>query len=944
VRVVIPWRRRDNAPDDKNVIVVDASTDERIANVLVRAVTGESGELVFQPKTAPGTYHVYYLPFRGSLQSYYPKIEYQQPEATADAGWLACVSGDMPIASADCVELQAIEPFHAFGPMETIATRAEIADLLARHPDADYLVFPEDRDHAVRMFDHLPARWVERGPAGTFEATVGRGEFLVFQLGLYAARGPLQNISVTFSDASGSASRISADTFRCFNLGGTDWRGKHFSKQVSVPEGAVKPLWCGVLISSDLPPGIYDAAAVIRPANRAESRMELKLRVTGERIEAGGDDTPSRLSRLRWLDSTLGADDGVIAPYAPLAVSENTVRLLGRTVTLGPGGLPSRIESFFAPEVTHFADEGRLVLQAPIRFVAEDTDGDLHMLGAGDCTFTTLRPDRVAWRSENACAGLSVCIEGAIEPDGHLACSVAVTAPADVEFKDLYLDIPLRQAVTKYAMGLGLKGGYRPAAHDWKWDKAKNQDCLWVGDANAGLQVRLRDENYVRPLNTNFYQLQPLVMPRSWCNGGEGGIRCAETDDDTFLVRCYSGPRRMTAGETLHYDFDLLLTPFRPIDPAAHFGTRFYHAHKPVDDIVATGANTINIHHATDINPYINYPFLRPDEMKAYVAEAHARGCKVKVYYTVRELTTRAPEFFALLCLDGEIFSSGPGGGHPWLQEHVGEDYIAAWYAVSVRDTAVINTGQSRWHNFYVEGLDWLARNIGVDGIYIDDLAFDRTVMKRVRRVLDNRQEGALIDLHSANQFNPKDGFANSAGLYMEHFPYIDRLWFGEYFEYDRGPDYWLTEVSGIPFGLMGEMLQDGGNAWRGMLYGMTARMPGVDSVRHLWRAWNDLAIGERRMVGYWSPTCPARTNREDVPVTLYVGETSAVLALASWAPEEVAVGLDIDWDALGVDPEDAVLAAPEIPEFQEAAAFDIGGAIPVPPGKGWLLILGPPR
>jgi hypothetical protein len=30
--------------------------------------------------------------------------------------------------------------------------------------------------------------------------------------------------------------------------------------------------------------------------------------------------------------------------------------------------------------------------------------------------------------------------------------------------------------------------------------------------------------------------------------------------------------------------------------------------------------------------------------------------------------------------------------------------------------------------------------------------------------------------------------------------------------EYDKDEDYWLTEVSGIPFGLMGEMLQDGGH------------------------------------------------------------------------------------------------------------------------------------
>ena len=99
--------------------------------------------------------------------------------------------------------------------------------------------------------------------------------------------------------------------------------------------------------------------------------------------------------------------------------------------------------------------------------------------------------------------------------------------------------------------------------------------------------------------------------------------------------------------------------------------------------------------------------------------------------------------------------------------------------------------------------------------------------MKRVRKVLDRNRPGALIDLHSANQFNVRDGFANSANLYLEHFPFLNRLWFGEYFDYNSAPDFWLVEVSGLPFGLMGEMLQDNGNPWRGMVFGMTGGFPG---------------------------------------------------------------------------------------------------------------------
>jgi hypothetical protein len=212
--------------------------------------------------------------------------------------------------------------------------------------------------------------------------------------------------------------------------------------------------------------------------------------------------------------------------------------------------------------------------------------------------------------------------------------------------------------------------------------------------------------------------------------------------------------------------------------------------------------------------------------------------------------------------------------------------------------------------------------------------------MKRVRKVLDRSPPEALIDLHSANQFNVRDGFANSANLYMEHFPYIDRLWFGEYFDYDAPPDYWLMEVSGIPFGLMGEMLQGGGNPWRGMLYGMTARLPWAGDPRGIWKAWDEFGLEDASMVGYWSPTNPVRTDNPEVLATVYVREDRALISLASWAGKDVRVKLMIDWEALGLDPDRVVLTAPHIPDFQEAARFGPQDSIPVAAGRGWLLIL----
>ena len=399
----------------------------------------------------------------------------------------------------------------------------------------------------------------------------------------------------------------------------------------------------------------------------------------------------------------------------------------------------------------------------------------------------------------------------------------------------------------------------------------------------------------------------------------------------------------MKKGDVLYYNFNLLITPFHAINTDFQWATRFYHKYENLDTIKATGATVVNIHHGTPINPYINYPFIAHDAMKAYIDEAHSKGLKVKIYNTIRELSNSAQELYPLRSLGHEVFSPGKGGGYSWLQEHLGDDYIAAWYVPEFHDAAIINSGMNRWHNYYVEGMNWLVQNVGIDGIYLDDVAFDRVTMKRIKRVLTADGHPGIIDLHSANQYDKADGFNNSANLYLENFPYLSRLWFGEYFDYEQNsPDFFMTEVSGIPFGLMGEMLQGGGNPWRGMVYGMTNRMPWSDNAdpRPIWKVWDSFGIQGSNMIGYWVENNPVKTNNPAVLATIYKKDKSALVSIASWADSDVNIRLSIDWKALGIDPAKAVIIAPEVSNFQPKAEFKDGQDIPVAKGKGWLLVV----
>ena len=406
--------------------------------------------------------------------------------------------------------------------------------------------------------------------------------------------------------------------------------------------------------------------------------------------------------------------------------------------------------------------------------------------------------------------------------------------------------------------------------------------------------------------------------------------------------------------------------------------------------VAAHGAKVLNLHQGVDgaLNPYINYPFdpKATARLADYASKAHAAGLKLKMYYTIRELSDHADELWVLRSLGDEVLSGGDGGGTAWTNEHLGGatgGYRACWQnplSDGGFDSALCNDGLSRWANYYVEGLRWLLRPpAAIDGIYYDGVAFGADTMRRVRRVMQEEKAGCLIDLHCGNNLPGTPGNPNTYGhvqpalQFMHLFPYIDSLWFGEGYDYDAPPEYWLVEVSGLAFGLMGDMMH-AGNPWRGMLYGMTTRFRCADP-QPVWRLWDAFGIEAAHMVGYWEARRPVTlrcsggaTGADDaddaadaagagrrpagrdevVLATSYVRHGNATLvALASWADEPVRCALRIDYAALGLDVRYTRLRAPDVEGFQQGRAMiplslrrDSPPVVEVEPGRGWMLIL----
>jgi hypothetical protein len=961
----VPWRRRDAHPEQKATLLVDAATGRQVTNVIRVKVSRESGDFLWQPPTAPGEYYLYDLPFQTVGEGYCPTTRYLAPTNMADAAWTASCAAAVErikegkpagVPAADVLEMQAIDDFHRFDPMEITATSEELQPFLSAHASRPYLLFPEDRRKPIRMTDDLPLRWVQTGPGDSFKGEACRGEFYAFQVGLYASRQAIEDVAVTFGDLMGTDGRgIPATALRCFNLSGTNWLGQPIHKTVNVPKGKVQALWLGVAVPPEAAAQSYRGTLTVAARNAPATTVALQLAVSNQVLDDAGDSDLWRQARLRWLDSTIGLDDEVFAPYTPVQVKGRTVAVLGRSVRFNEAGLLDSIRSTFSRNVDDVAAPARELLAAPMQFVVETPSGRLSWAGT-DSRILSRSSGAVVWETRSTAGPLRLDCWAKMECDGYVDFKLTLRADQATELKDARLEIPLRREEAVFMMGLGCKGGYRPKSWQWKWDPARANNQWWIGDVDAGLSCKLKDLQD----RWDLYNLKESGSYRHWSNDGRGGCN-VEEEGDQVVVRAYSGARQIAAGEALHFNFGLLMTPVKVLDKG-HWGWRYYHrgSASPIAEIAKTGATIINLHQGDALNPYINYPFLTADKLSAYTREAHARQMKVKLYYTIRELSDYTGEFWALRSLGNEVFTDGPGfqladqfqenkpgaplprTGDSWLCEHVVSGYVPAWHSPLENgrvDAAIATAGLSRWHNYYLEGLNWLIRNVGIDGLYLDGIGYDREIMKRVRKVMQHGGRDSLIDFHSGNNFHPEYGLNNCANQYLELFPCIDSLWFGEGFDYNEPPDYWLVEIAGIPYGLFGEMLQGGGNPWRGMLFGMTSRLGWGGDPQPLWKVWDDFGIAEAKMIGFWDSRCPAQTGRKDVLATAYVKNGTALIALASWATNSVTVRLQIDGAAMGFDPAKMNLYAPPIRGFQAEAQFKPGDGIPVPPGKGWLLL-----
>jgi len=932
------WRRHDRNIDNVMFLIVNAETGDTVRNIRRDIVTDERVSLVFGPVDKAGEYHFYYLPFKVLAGFGDNPGSYLPVESAPSEEWLSKIPEDIPVAKVTGYEART--PFDTFYPMEFIAKKSE-KEAYAATSDRPWLVFPEDREHPARMMDNIPERWLSIPQGQGFEGTARPNEYYAFQIAVWASKAPVQGLGYEATDLKSGGNVIPSSAVTCFNLEGVDAYGNPFTKNVDVPQGGVQPLWFGVDIPESQAKGTYEGSITVTDSDGSRTEVPVCIHVRGKAIADRGDSEPWRHSRLRWLNSTMGSEDVPTARYEPVTLDGRTIGVLGRSIEVDPStALPRSISSW-----------GKEVLASPVRFTVVTSKGEKTLSGTPVFEEKTDGHASLAWKAADDEISLE-CL-ARFDFDGWMEYSYKLKAAKDLKVRNVTLDIPVADSVGREFMGFGYHAQKTPSSCDGGWDAPEGDDTLWpfdsfwIGCADAGIQCELKGSSYSGPM-LNLYHPE---YPPSWYNGGKGGFKVRKHKGDA-TVSTYSGDFSMAAGEEKDFVFSMIVTPVKELDMAGQFTNRYFHdsgSPFPSDEDLESGIRLVNVHHANAVNPYINYPFIAVDTMRTFIQKLHDKGCKVKIYYTLRELSSAAVELWAFRSLGTELIDTGPGTGYSWLQEHLVDGYFRQWYhhfdfykpGMPTSDAAIkTSAGDSRLYNYYVEGLSWLVRNVGIDGLYLDDVSYDRRTLKRIRRVLEGNKEGCVIDLHSNTWFSRGPSLQ-----YTEFFPYLDKLWFGEGYEYDSmTPEEFLVESSGIPFGLTGDMLNHGGNRWLGMQYGMTLRLPWYTDgdncdPRPMWKLWDSFGIADSHMTGFWSDHPLVRTTDDDVKATIYIKDDgSALISLGNYSSEEKTVKIFLDRSLTKNG--SLRMEAPGIENFQEAGSWEIWESLRIPAKKGKILLV----
>ena len=147
------------------------------------------------------------------------------------------------------------------------------------------------------------------------------------------------------------------------------------------------------------------------------------------------------MSRLRWLNSTVGKDpDFIIPPFTPIEIQGKRLIILGREVLLSENGLPNQINSFFTPEMTGFQDTPNPIIRNPIDFKVT-VNGKDELWKSIPYDLAKDSRGRSSWFVENESDNFNLYVNGVLEYEGMLDYKISLVAKNEVSINNIQVPI-----------------------------------------------------------------------------------------------------------------------------------------------------------------------------------------------------------------------------------------------------------------------------------------------------------------------------------------------------------------------------------------------------------------------------------------------------------------------------------------------------------------------
>ena len=765
-------------------------------------------------------------------------------------------------------------------------------------------------------------------PATEFDFTVSRYAYYVVQLVLlpsYDSRG----VKVVTESLYGDGREIEK-AITCFNTQGIDVKGNKFDKKLPLLEGELAPVFIGCDFQKAELGNYYTYVTI------DDKKVKLNFTLTDELVFNEGYDKGSTLARLNWLNSTAYRDKKLVKGYEAIVAEKNTLSFTGKKVSFTSDGLIENVESYYGESNALEEEVTKKLFSRPVELQIEGQKVKYNKIKL------STRTNRAYVSGDGRSEKLKVEINAKATYEGLINYELKLTAESDAILSNIKLNFYFGSAT--YLSGFGKEGGYLKSNEDYKWSAEKPCGNIFIGDVNCGAVIRFKNDlNDTSAPIYNLYSSTPYSVPKeTWDNYGNGGITLTRTEEGATLC-AYTGKKIISKGDSLYLYFDISLTPFKPITMKETFGNRL-----GKDGVELTYATMLNrakqdkikylsLRNAGVLNPYINYPFDRVEELKALAMESHRAGIGLGINYGLGELSTRAKETFVYKALGDEIIfrTDKPTDTEKVLTDNLGAGAVEASRITFLsgaigqgKDMSYYTVPRSRMDNFFVEGVNYLINYADLDAISMKNPTISRTTAERVAKCVRSKRTGTgVMELEISNRYNAKNGYTNALSSYVNVLPFVNMLYIGEGYDLGRSPDYVLTEASGIVYGLCADT-SVGAGITRSLVYGMMPKY-GEDEVYScaigdLNKLFNEFDIENSVFKGFWDKTNPFKVDNANVYCSTYINGDNmiAVFYNANEKTTSFEVGIE---NKFGYTTLGKKVRAPEIESLQEARRVNFG-------------------